>query len=371
MLEIGLRIFLAAVLVASAGAAAAQSPPAAPTPIPMPPPAVGKNGGAPAAAKAGASPPQQAATGTQSSGASPQSPAVPVPVPAKELFGAVKTPTKLAARAIGGYAKGCLAGARSIAIDGPAWQVMRLSRNRNWGHPDLVKAVERLATNAQKLDGWPGLLVGDISQPRGGPMLTGHASHQIGLDADIWLTPMPPRRLSPKEREDLAATSMVAEDRISVDGKAWTPGHVALVKRAASDPDIERVLVHPAIKKALCDASQKDPQRAWLGKVRPYWGHEYHMHLRLRCPASSPGCTPQPPVGGEDGCGKEVADWLKLVSRPPAPPVKPEPPKPPMTLAQLPPDCRLVLAGAPVPARPLVRGRKAPHDTAAHADQKK
>ena len=130
--------------------------------------------------------------------------------PAKELFGAAKTPAPMAARAIGFYAKGCLAGAAALPIDGPAWQAMRLSRNRNWGHPELVALVEKLAVEAKAHDGWPGLLVGDLSQPRGGPMLTGHASHQVGLDADIWLTPMPDRRLTEKEREDLSATSMLA-----------------------------------------------------------------------------------------------------------------------------------------------------------------
>ena len=64
---------------------------------------------------------------------------------------------------------------------------MRLSRNRNWGHPKLVEFLERLSAKGAKV-GWPGLLVGDMAQPRGGPMLTGHASHQVGLDADIWLT---------------------------------------------------------------------------------------------------------------------------------------------------------------------------------------
>ena len=154
--------------------------------------------------------------------------------PAKELFGAAKTPAPMAARAIGFYAKGCLAGAAALPVDGPAWQAMRLSRNRNWGHPKLVALVEKLAVEAREHDAWPGLLVGDISQPRGGPMLTGHASHQVGLDADIWLTPMPDRRLTEQEREDLSATSMLAPDGVSVDPKMWTDAHVRLLKRAAS-----------------------------------------------------------------------------------------------------------------------------------------
>ena len=156
--------------------------------------------------------------------------------PAKVLFGAAKTPAPLAARAIGFYAKGCLAGAAALPIDGPAWQAMRLSRNRNWGHPELVGLVEKLAIEAKAHDGWPGLLVGDLSQPRGGPMLTGHASHQVGLDADIWLTPMPDRRLTEKEREDLSATSMLAADKVSVDPRD--------LEARARAPDQARRLLH-------------------------------------------------------------------------------------------------------------------------------
>ena len=91
-------------------------------------------------------------------------------------------------------------------------------------------------------------------------MLTGHASHQVGLDADIWLTPMPDRRLSEKEREELSATSMLAADQVSVDPKVWTDAHVRLLKRAASYAGVERIFVHPAIKKALCEAAAKDTE---------------------------------------------------------------------------------------------------------------
>jgi penicillin-insensitive murein endopeptidase len=271
------------------------------------------------------------------------------PTPAKVLFGAVKTPAPLAARSIGFYAKGCLSGAEALPIDGPAWQHMRLSRNRNWGHPDLIALVKKLAIDAKEHDGWPGLLVGDISQPRGGPMLTGHASHQVGLDADVWFTPMPDRRLTPKEREEISATSMLADDRVSVDPKVWTDAHMRLLKRAASYPQVERVLVHPAIKKAVCDASTKEKDRGWLSKIRPYWGHYYHFHIRIACPKGSTGCQAQPPVGGEDGCGPELTQWLKRVKAPPLPvqPKKPSPPAPekrPITLDQLPDGCRLVLA---------------------------
>lgn len=280
----------------------------------------------------------------------------PPPTPAKVLFGAAKTPAPMAARSIGFYAKGCLAGAAALPIDGPAWQAMRLSRNRNWGHPELIALVKKLAVEA-KADGWPGLLVGDISQPRGGPMLTGHASHQVGLDADIWLTPMPGRRLTEKEREDLSATSMLASDNVSVNPEVFTDAHVRLLKRAAAYKQVERVLVHPAIKKAVCtSAAAKEPDHAWLNKIRPIWGHYYHFHIRIACPKGSMNCEAQPPVGNEDGCGAELDRWLALIKTPPKPvPGPPAPAKPPITLSQLPADCRAVLAGAQEPAAPSAK----------------
>jgi penicillin-insensitive murein endopeptidase len=266
-------------------------------------------------------------------------------VAAKTIFGAEKTPAPLASRSIGFYSRGCLAGGEAIPIDGNNWQVMRLSRNRNWGHPRLLALIKRLAKDGAEKDGWPGLLIGDISQPRGGPMLTGHASHQIGLDADIWLTPMPGRRLTKADRENLSATSMLGPDKIHVDPAVFTARQAAIIMRAASYPQVERVFVHPGIKKALCEAKGID--HANLHKVRPYWGHHYHMHIRVSCPPGSPGCRPQAVTPNDDGCGKEINDWIALLQRPPPPPAPgPHPkrkPKPPITLADLPAECQIVV----------------------------
>jgi len=261
--------------------------------------------------------------------------------PAKELFARRTAPAPLAARSIGSYVRGCLAGAVALPINGKTWQVMRLSRNRNWGHPDLIKFLERLADKVPKVAGWPGLLVGDIAQARGGPMLTGHASHQIGLDADIWLTPMPKHELSREEREEMSATMVVARDRTDVDPQVWTHGHTEVIKAAAQDPAVERIFVNAAIKKALCRGAGSD--REWLHKVRPWWGHDYHFHVRMRCPADNPDCHGQPEPGQGDGCGSELAWWFKdSVLHP-----KPSPPGPartPMKMADLPAACQKVLA---------------------------
>jgi penicillin-insensitive murein endopeptidase len=260
---------------------------------------------------------------------------------AKELFAAVTSPAPLVSRAIGTYARGCLSGGVALPISGPNWQIMRVSRNRNWGHPRLVSFLERFASDARRLDGWPGLLIGDMAQPRGGPMITGHASHQIGLDADIWLTPMPPRLLTRKEREDLMATSML-KDPFTVDMRLWTPWHTRLIKRAASYSEVERIFVHPAIKQVLCDQAGGD--RAWLSKVRPWWGHYYHFHVRLACPPGEPYCQRQSPVPGGDGCGTELDDWFKRLRQAERQSPGNAPTKPPLTLNNLPPECRTVLA---------------------------
>jgi penicillin-insensitive murein endopeptidase len=272
--------------------------------------------------------------------------------PAKNYFGAAKGPANLKARSIGSYAKGCLAGGAPLPVDGKTWQVMRLSRNRNWGHPALIEYLEDLANDAPKV-GWNGLLVGDLAQPRGGPMTSGHASHQIGLDADIWLTEMPGRRLSSQEREEISAISMLigpmdvkGADR-RVDPKLWTDTHARLIRRAASDRRVARIFVNPTIKKALCDF-EKGSDRSWLRKVRPWWGHHYHFHVRLSCPAGSVGCQDQnaPPPG--DGCGSDLTYWLSdepwVPKNPPKPGEKPKVVKKrPMALSALPGDCRTVL----------------------------
>ena len=260
--------------------------------------------------------------------------------PAKSLFGRRATPAPLATRVIGFYSKGCLAGAKALPINGKTWQVMRLSRNRNWGHPNLVDMLERLSAKGAKV-GWHGLMVGDMSQPRGGPMLTGHASHQVGLDADIWLTPMPNRELTRKEREELSATMVVREDRKDVDPNVWTPAHGAIIKAAAQEPLVERIFVNAAIKKALCREAGGD--RGWLHKVRPYYGHDYHFHIRIKCPGGNHDCKPQEPAPSGDGCGKELDHWFTDAILHPKPSPIPPKPRPPIKMADLPAACRQVL----------------------------
>jgi penicillin-insensitive murein DD-endopeptidase len=259
-------------------------------------------------------------------------------LPAMELFARKTTPAPGPSRPIGAYANGCLAGAQSLPITGPTWQVMRLSRNRNWGTPRLVQFLERLGDNAKKV-GWNGLLIGDMAQPRGGPMSSGHASHQIGLDVDIWFTPMPGHVLSREERETDSAVNVVAPDGLDVE-KVWTHAHMEVVKAAAEDPDVTRIFVNAAIKKKMCSEAGTD--RAWLAKVRPWWGHAEHFHVRLACPPEARECKSQRPVPPGDGCGHALDFWFKpSILHPPPPKVPPK--RRALTLAKMPPACREVV----------------------------
>lgn len=267
--------------------------------------------------------------------ADPQDPSTP----AKELFARRPSPAPLAARTIGFYSRGCLAGGTPIAINGPSWQVMRVSRNRFWGHPALIAFLERFARSVPAVSGWPGVLVGDLSQPRGGPMLNGHTSHQIGLDADLWLTPMPARDLSPREREEMTAVNVVRSDRLDVDPGKWTPDHLAVIKIAAQDRAVQRIFVNAAIKKAICREASGD--RSWLNKVRPYYGHDYHFHVRLACPPGEEACRDQDPVVPGEGCDTSLAHWFTDAVLHPRP--VPAQPRAPLTMAALPAECGKIL----------------------------
>lgn len=173
-------------------------------------------------------------------------------------------------------------------------------------------------------------------------MLTGHTSHQIGLDADIWFKPMPDHVLSREEREFDSAINMVAPDRLGVDHAVWTPARTELLHIAAEDPVVSRIFVNAAIKKQMC--KEAGLSRAWLAKIRPWFGHAEHFHIRINCPADSPECKPQPPVEADEGCGHELDYWFsEHVLHHEFPPEEPGKPKPGLTLAKLPHACRRVV----------------------------
>ncbi len=236
---------------------------------------------------------------------------------AKQLFGAERTGSRQSPAPFGSYSRGCQAGAVQLPETGPTWQAMRLSRNRNWGQPDTIDFIRDLSRVAARQPGWRGLYIGDISQPRGGPMLSGHRSHQIGLDIDIWMLPANNLRLSRQHRENISSIAVANGSGTRMTAN-WSAAHHRILKAAASDKRVARIFVSPSIKVQLC--REASGNRRWLRKIRPWPKHNYHFHVRLACPRGMRGCVDQDPPPRGDGCA-QAREWVDNI-------LNPKPPKP-------------------------------------------
>jgi penicillin-insensitive murein endopeptidase len=250
----------------------------------------------------------------------------------------IEHPTAGLAQAIGSTANGCLTGGIQLPIDGPGYEVIRLSRHRNFGHGDMIDFIEGLGKRAQSA-GLPLFYVGDMAQPRGGPLPFGHASHQTGIDVDIWFTADTKPGLTPAAREEPPLPSMLAPgDPPRIDPTHFGKRQVSLLRLAAADPGVDRIFVNPVIKLALCRGfgGATVGGTEWLRTLRPWWGHDDHFHVRLRCPANSPDCEPQKPIPVGDGCDAGLEDWTHHLALPKA---SPEPRAPKI----MPAECQAIL----------------------------
>ncbi len=268
---------------------------------------------------------------------------------ARKLFAEMKLPSEGTARSIGTATCGCISGAKQLPLDGAHWQVMRVSRNRYWGHPSMIEYVAKLSERAAKL-GWTGVLVGDLNMPRGGPMPSGHASHQRGTDVDLWLTAAPDHKLSAEARETMEAGSVLKADSAELDLSIWTNSHANFVRTAAQDDNVARIFVTPAIKKFFCNCKAANgADTVWLRRLRPWEGHDDHIHVRLKCPPGEPCVEQEPPPEG-DGCGDELSDWMRKTEKDPPFKSKPSPDTDeykPYPLSKMPQECIDLLKAKP------------------------
>jgi len=238
------------------------------------------------------------------------------------------TPIPGPADSIGSPANGCIVGAQAMPVSGPGWEVLRPSSHRNWGHPFLIRFLDEMAAKARPMGT---LIIGDIGLARGGPLVFGHASHQLGLDVDI-LFRLLGGPLSDEEREHPTFQAVMAADG-AVDRSLWGESQVKLLRQFAQDQRVERIFVNPAIKRELCRSEVGD--RAWLRKIRPWWGHEAHFHVRLVCPPGDRNCLPREALPEGDGCGAALAWWFTPDAAKPTPRAGTPP--------ALPAACRVIL----------------------------
>ncbi|HEX4171315.1 MAG TPA: penicillin-insensitive murein endopeptidase [Acetobacteraceae bacterium] len=235
------------------------------------------------------------------------------------MAAAPDTPAPGPLHIIGSQAAGCIAGAVQLPAAGVGFQTIHLSRSSFWGAPATIARIEALGANAHAA-GLGDLYVEDISRPRGGPLPGGHQSHQLGLDVDIGLDVTPKHPLSAAEQDSVELPSLVRADQRAVDPSRWSTGVLTLLHLAASLPDVDRILINPAIKRQLCEQVQGD--RSWLRLMRPWYDHSAHMHIRFRCPADQRDCVQAPPPPPGNGCDATLQWWFDQLELPP----KPSPP---------------------------------------------
>lgn len=253
--------------------------------------------------------------------------AIPMFAPVMSASRAADGPAKGPLHIIGGSnAGGCIAGAVSLPPDGPGFQTIHLDRSAFWGAPQTIAQLELLAQEAATA-GLPTLLVEDISRARGGPMPGGHVSHQIGLDADVGLDMQPRPPLSSAQRGTIELRSMVRADGRDIDPAAWSPRVITLLHLAVGLPDVDRVLVNPAIKQQLC--RQVSGDRSWLHLIRPWYGHAAHMHIHFRCPPGQSDCVQGAPPPPGDGCDATLQWWFDQLDAPAKPSAPHTPPPAP------------------------------------------
>jgi penicillin-insensitive murein endopeptidase len=251
-------------------------------------------------------------------------------------WGQVSTPTAGPPQSIGFYTAGCLQGAQALPLDGPGYEVIRISRNRYWGQPVTLDFIKTLSVKVRAAGQAP-LYIGDIGQPRGGPAVSGHASHQTGLDADLWFERQPGPPLAPAQRENPRLRSLVRADDNGIDDGVFTQQHVTLLRLAAEMPQLDRIFVNKWIKQRLCQTVNGN--RAWLNKLVVWVGHDEHFHIRLHCPPGNPQCKPQAGYYADDGCGEPLDLWF---TRPPVTLPPPDAPQAPYR-PKLPAACAAVL----------------------------
>ena len=253
---------------------------------------------------------------------------------------AASSASAAATQSIGTYTAGCMRNSVAIPMDGEGFQVIRPGRGRYFANPETVEFIVDLGKRVNEYVSGI-ILIGDVAQQTGGPMLDEHSSHQTGLDADIlyWQHPIALKRtLTIQERANIFPQSVLNGSETGVDDFKWDERIGEIVKTAASYVNVDRIFVNPFIKKKLCGLY---PGESWLAKLRPWYGHDGHFHVRLKCPEGNGSCVPQEPLNtADDGCGSDLAEWFRPDGR-----IKPRKKSGKTVAPRLPAECIAIVDG--------------------------
>ena len=215
-----------------------------------------------------------------------------------------KNPTLGLSQAIGGYSLGCLKGGKTFSGKENGVVLSQTRRGRFWAHSQMIDLLTELGEftfQTYKKN----ILIGDLSLSRGGPTFGGHNSHQNGLDVDIWFKVLEGKPsfewLQTEEMKSVLTRKGFTEDF----GKV----QVSLLNFLSQDQRVSRIFVNAKIKKYLCEEQKDIFDSEGLRKIRPWYGHDDHLHLRLKCPNKDKACQNQkePPEG--DGCD-QLSWWF-------------------------------------------------------------
>jgi penicillin-insensitive murein endopeptidase len=205
-----------------------------------------------------------------------------------------------AGQAIGFYSNGRLHAASSLAMDGPGYMHFNVERNRHYGTAGLITLLESAAAEIrEKRPEGERLQIGDIAAEHGG-VVSGHVSHQNGLDADLIYF-----RLD--HLEAWASGDHFVTPKGTLSDNFDTERNFELIHILVASGRVNRIFMDPVIKKGFCSYAAAhggiNSAADTLRRMSPYPNHQDHMHVRLTCPPTSPQCqaqTPEVPAG--DGC---------------------------------------------------------------------
>jgi penicillin-insensitive murein endopeptidase len=218
----------------------------------------------------------------------------------------INSPFSRASESIGATSNGCILNAVALPMEGQGYQITHIDQKRFFGHADLIAMIDGAGKVVSK-NYWGFILIGDLSAQKGGKILENHKSHQNGLDADI-LYRMPDEKLSDEELMMPEEPDFVDTEKNRVNFNLWQNKNLEVLKYFATHDRVDRIFVNPAIKKSLCESQSGN--RTWLSKLRPWWGHSEHFHVRLKCPEDSKNCLAQVPVSKSDDCNENLDWWL-------------------------------------------------------------